>query len=213
MPPTNNTTTGCRDIPFFRKLTLALVLVFVVLMAIISIAWLAMHPHDPGFGVTSLSVTNFTVSGSRVRGRYEVGLNITNPNKIQTQVVLRRVGVLVLHDQEWRSVVVAVQPRTVFLEKKTNMSVKVDLEVRDSRKKVVPEVDLVNDWKKGVVNFNVVLSVEVRFEAGILPSKDKLLCVRCMDLDVGFLSPRKDTGKLLGIGKGCNTEMLQERHD
>ena len=56
MTPTNNTpTTRCCGNSFFRRLTLVLVSIFVIIMAIISIAWLAMHPHDPGFRLTSLS--------------------------------------------------------------------------------------------------------------------------------------------------------------
>lgn len=203
MPPTNNNTatrTG-HDNSFIRSLLLV-VIIFVIVMVIISIAWLVMHPRDPGFGVTSLSVTNFNVSDSQVRGRYEVVLTVTNPNKIKTEVVLHRAAML--YGQEWNSVA-EVQQQSVFVEKLTNKSVKVDLEVKDRHEKVVPEV-LVKDWNKGVVNFNVVLNVMVRFQAGIWPSKDKLLEVRCKDLDVEFFSPTKDTGKLLGIGKHCNTQ-------
>jgi len=180
-------------------------------MVTISIAWLVMHPHDPGFGVTSLSVTNFALSESQVRGRYEVGLTITNPNKVKTQVVLHSSGFLLLPDQ-WHSVaaVQRQQQQRVFLEKLTNESVKVDFEVKDEHKRVVPQV-LLKDWNKGVVNFNVVLKVTVIFEAGIWPSKDKKLDVCCEDLDVEFHSQAKDTGKLLGIGKNCSTKNAAER--
>ncbi|KAG4967532.1 hypothetical protein JHK87_033183 [Glycine soja] len=207
MTPTNNTpTTRCCGNSFFRRLTLVLVSIFVIIMAIISIAWLAMHPHDPGFRLTSLSVTNFALSDSQVRGKYEVGLTITNPNKIKAQVVLHRVHTLRLYGEEWHSMAaVQQQQQTVFMEKFTNKSVKVDMEVRDSRQKVVPDV-LFKNWTKGVVNFNmVVLGVKVRFQSGIWPSMDKLFDVQCMNLDVEFLSPTKDTGKLLGIGKNCHT--------
>ncbi|QCD87999.1 hypothetical protein DEO72_LG3g2539 [Vigna unguiculata] len=203
MAPTNNHRTRCGDTRFPRNVILLLVTIFVFLMAAISIAWLVMHPHDPGFAVTSLSVTNFSLSDSQVRGRYEVGLTITNPNKIITQVVLHRQGSLLLYDSELYSKA-AVQT-TVNLEKLTNKSVKVDFEVKDQHQKVVPPI-LGRDLNKGVVNFNVVLKVTVRFEAGIWPSKDELLDVTCKDLDLEFHPKTKGTGNLLGIGKNCSTK-------
>ncbi|KAK7342048.1 hypothetical protein VNO80_24990 [Phaseolus coccineus] len=205
MVPTNTHRTRCGDNRFYRKITLLLVFIFVFFMAAISIAWLVMHPHDPGFGVTSLSVTNFALSESQVLGRYEVGLTITNPNKIKTQVVLHHFGFLRIYGQWFSGTAVQRQQQRVFLEKLTNKSVKVDFEVRDQQKKVVPQV-LREDLNKGVVNFNVVLKVTVRFEAGIWPSEDKILDVCCEDLDVEFHSQTKDTGKLLGIGKNCYTK-------
>ncbi|ESW04480.1 hypothetical protein PHAVU_011G098100 [Phaseolus vulgaris] len=204
MVATNTHMTRCGDNRFYRKITLLLVIIFVFFMVVISIAWLVMHPHDPGFRVTSLSVTNFALSESQVLGRYEVGLTITNPNKIKTQVVLLHFVCLRLYDQLLSEAAVQRQQQRVFLEKLTNMSVKVDFEVRDQHK-VVPQV-LREDLNKGVVNFKVVLKVKVRFEAGIWPSKDKILDVSCEDLDVEFHSQTKDTGKLLGIGKNCSTK-------
>ncbi|WVZ02947.1 hypothetical protein V8G54_023753 [Vigna mungo] len=207
MAPTNNHRTRCADTRFPRNLILLLVTIFVFFMVAISIAWLVMHPHNPGFRVTSLSVTKFSLSDSHVRGKYEVGLTLTNPNKITTQVELHRSGFLLLYGhEEWHSVDPTQRgQRRVVLEKFTNKSVKVDFEVIDQHQKVVPPV-LVEDLNKGVVNFNVVLKVTVRFEAGIWPSKDVLLDVWCKDLDVEFHSQTKDTGKLLGIGKNCSTK-------
>lgn len=203
-PPTNSTTLGRRrsfDVGCVRGLTLTLVSIFVILMAIIRIAWLVMHQHEPSFHVMSLSVSNFAVSDSHLRGKYEVGLTIKNPNK-KIQVMLDRFQVLVFYGEVGISVA-AVQP--VYLEKMANKSVKVELVVRDSTKlvhKVVSE-DLVKEWNKGVVNFNLKMVVRARFEAGVWPAREKLLDVYCGDLDVGFISP-KDNGKLLGIGKDCN---------
>lgn len=200
-PPTSSVPTRrAYDIGFFRQLTLTVVSLFVILMAIIGIAWLVMHPHDPGFRVASLSVSNFSVSDSYIIGKYEVGLTITNPNK-KIQVILDRFNVVVLHDEAMLSVAVVQQP--VLLEKISNRSVKVELGIRKREStKLVPE-NLVKDWNKGVVNFDVKMVVRVRFEAGIWPSRDKMLGVYCGDLDVEFYSP-KDTGKLLGIGKDCH---------
>ncbi|KAL2328416.1 hypothetical protein Fmac_021843 [Flemingia macrophylla] len=208
MPPTNssNNNNTCHNNSCVRNFILVLIIIFVIAMAIINIAWLVMHPRYPGFRVTSLSVTNFIVSDSQVRGRYEVVLNVTNPNnKIITEVGFHSVAMLVLYGQEWHAVAAVQQ---VFMEKLTNKSVKVGLEVRNPHEKAVPEA-LVKNWNKGVVNLNLVLSVKVTFEAGILPSEDKLLDVCCMDLDVEFPSSTKGTGKLLGMGKNCTTRNME----
>ncbi|XP_061337350.1 NDR1/HIN1-like protein 1 [Gastrolobium bilobum] len=196
--PTGSTTRGRR--PFVRELIWMVVFIFVICMAIISIAWLVMNPHDPSFRVMSLSVTNFTASGSQLRGKYEVELNIGNQNK-KVQVILDRFEVFVFYCEVMLSVDAVQQP--IYIEKMTNKSVKVELGVvRKSSKVVVPE-GLVKEWNKGVVNFNLKMGFRVRFEAGIWPSREKLLNASCVDLYVEFSSP-KDTGKLLGIGKDCH---------
>ncbi|KAK7257590.1 hypothetical protein RIF29_31662 [Crotalaria pallida] len=187
------------DAGFVRRLTLTLVSIFVIMMSIISIAWFVMDKHDPGFHVMSLSVSNFTVSAdSKIGGKYEVKLTITNPNK-KIQVLLDRFQVLVFYGEVGLSMA-AVQP--VYLEKMANKSVNVEFVVMRDSTKLVSE-KLVKEWNKGVVNFNVKMLVRARFEAGVWPSREKFLDVYCGDLDVGFFSP-KDTGKLLGIGKDCS---------
>ncbi|XP_015953215.1 uncharacterized protein LOC107477673 [Arachis duranensis] len=184
-----------------RKLILALVLVFVLLMVIFSIVWFVMDIQEPNFQVTSFSVSNFSVSTTQLRGKYQVELAISNPNK-KIEVMLDHFNVLVYYGQVGLSVA-AMKP--VYLEKLANKTVVVSLVVRDSPRfvrKEVPE-NMVKEWNKGVVNFDVRMVVTARFEAGILPSKEKFLDVFCGDLDVGFFSP-KDSGKLLGIGKHCH---------
>lgn len=171
-------------------------------MAIIGIAWFVMHPHDPSFTVTSLSVSNFTVSDSQLTGMFEVRLTITNQNK-KIQLVLDNFDVEILYGETVLSEAEVQQP--ILLVKMSNKSMKVDMVTTNSAKfvhKVVQE-NIVEEWNKGVVNFDVKMVVRVGFEAGIWPSKEKTLCVSCGDLDVEFYST-KDTGKLLGIGKNCN---------
>lgn len=200
-PQTIGTTTRrtCCVTSFFRDLTLIVVSIFVILMAIIGIAWLAMHPHDPFLEVISLSVTNFSVSDSELRGKYELSLTITNPNK-KVQLVLDSFNVGLLYGHVLLSEA-AGQQSPLFVNKMENKCVKVELAERNSPESVMHE-DLVENWNKGVVKFNVKMGVRVRFEAGIWPSREQFLHAYCGDLNVGF-SP-KETGKLLGVGKDCN---------
>jgi hypothetical protein len=67
-----------------------------------------------------------------------------------------------------------VQP-PILLVKMSNKSVNVDLVMKNSEKLV--QENLVKEWNKGVVNFDVKMVVRVRFEAGIWLSKKKILCV------------------------------------
>jgi hypothetical protein len=90
------------------------------------------------------------------------------------------------------------------LKKSSNKDVKIKFILRDSSIKLAHN-DLVNDWNKGIVNFDVKMLARIVFEAGIWPSREKFLDIYCGNLDVGFV-PIKDKGKLLGIGKECQTE-------
>lgn len=202
-PPTRNIPTRrSSDIGFVRRLTLTVVSIFVIFMAIIGIAWFVMHPHDPSFAVTSLSVSNFTVSDSQITGVFEAGLTITNQNK-KIQLILDNFDVEILYGETVLSKA-EVQQQPILFVKMSNKSMKVELTTNSAKfvQKAVQE-NLVEEWNKGVVNFDVKMVVRVGFEAGIWPSKEKTLRVSCGDLDVEFYST-KDSGKLLGIGKNCN---------
>ncbi|CAJ2654749.1 unnamed protein product [Trifolium pratense] len=197
-PSTRNILSRSSDTGFIRRLALTVVSIFVLLMAVIGIAWFVMHPHDPSFAVTSLSVLNFTVSDSQITSMYEVRLTVTNPNK-KIQLILDDFNVVILYSEVVLSMAEVQQP--LLLVKMSNKSVNVELVMKNSVKLV--QENLVKEWNKGVVNFDVKMVVRVRFEAGIWPSKEKILCVYCEDLDVEFYSP-KNTGKLLGIVKNCH---------
>ncbi|MED6160682.1 hypothetical protein PIB30_053725 [Stylosanthes scabra] len=181
-----------------RKLILTLVLMFVLLMAIFSIVWFVLDIQEPTFQVTSFSVSNFSVSATHLRGKYQMELTIANPNK-KIDVMLDHLNVLVYYGQVGLSVA-ALKP--VYLENRANKTVSMYLVVRDSPEFV----------RKEVPESMVKMVVRARFEAGILPSKEKFLDVYCGDLDVGFFSA-KDSGKLLGIGKHCHDHEVEEEDD
>ncbi|CAK8565407.1 unnamed protein product [Lathyrus sativus] len=78
---TNETTSAQSSSAYdiIRRLTWTFVLLFLLLTLIIAIAWNVMDPHKPQFRVSTISVTNFSVSVSELKGVFEVELNITNP--------------------------------------------------------------------------------------------------------------------------------------
>lgn len=164
-----------------------------------------MDPHKPHFRVSSISVSNFTVSDSELKGMFEVELNITNPNK-KIEMIVDRFSVSVFYRSVGLSRAIVLQP--IYLKKSSDKDVKIKFILRNSSTKSAYQVvshDLVNDWNKGIVNFDVKMLARIVFEAGIWPSREKFLDIYCGNLDVGFV-PIKKTGKLLGIGKECHAE-------
>ncbi|MED6193210.1 hypothetical protein PIB30_016941 [Stylosanthes scabra] len=192
-----------------RKAIWLTVSLFLIITLIIAIAWSVLKPRPPGFRVSSVSVSNFSVSDSELKGRYEIDLNITNPNK-RVDVKVDEFIFLVCYD----TVVVSApkpvlqQPLIMYAEKMREREMKVELRLMNTapngRKK-----KMVKDWKKRVVNFNVRMKARVTYEDGIWGTKEKFLDIYCGDLDVEFFSI-KDTGKLLGVGKDCNVTALEE---
>ncbi|KAK2370097.1 NDR1/HIN1 protein [Trifolium repens] len=184
-----------------RRLTWTFVLLFLLLTVIIAIAWSVMDPHKPRFRVSSISVSNFSVSDSELKGTFEIELNITNPNR-KVEIMVDSFSVSVFYGSV--RLFGAIVPQPIYLKKSSNKDVKIKFILRDSSIKLAHN-DLVNDWNKGIVNFDVKMLARIVYEAGIWPSREKFLDIYCGNLDVGFV-PIKDKGKLLGIGKECQTE-------
>ncbi|KAJ1407491.1 Late embryogenesis abundant protein [Sesbania bispinosa] len=201
-PHTSSTPTPRSSAPnLVRALTWTFVSLFLILTVIIAIAWYVLDPHEPRFRVNSLSVSNFSVSDSQLRGRYEVELNITNPNK-KVQVMVESFNVWVCYGSVGLSRTDVLQP--IYLEEMRDKDVKVKLRLKDSSTELAHKAqDLVKDWNRGIVNFDVKMVARIKFIAGIWPTREKFLDICCGNLDVGFV-PIKDIGKLLGIGKDCH---------
>ncbi|CAI8592835.1 unnamed protein product [Vicia faba] len=207
---TNATTSAPNSSAFgiIRRLTWTFVLLFLLLTVIISIAWSVMDPHQPRFRVSTISVSNFNVSDSDLKGVLEVELNITNPNK-KVEITVDQFYVWVFYSSVGVSSAILLPP--IYLKRSSDKGVKIKFSLENSsitklgHNKVLYN-DLVKDWNKGIVNFDVKMMVRIVYEAGILPSREKFLDIYCGNLDVGFV-PTKNTGKLLGIGKDCHAEI------
>ena len=66
---------------FLGRLIFVLLSFFVIITLVIYIAWLILKPLPPDFEVDSFTVSNFTVSGSQIRGKYDIQVTLRNPNK------------------------------------------------------------------------------------------------------------------------------------
>ncbi|KAI4322466.1 hypothetical protein L6164_022158 [Bauhinia variegata] len=188
-----------------RVVTCVILVCFAGLMLSIGIAWHVIEPHEPGFRVRSLSVSNFSVSDSELEGKYDVGLTIRNPNK-KVQASLDRFKLWVCYD-EAQLAEGGVEPIHLDLEK---MGEKDVVGSGWSSGSGWGEVvgDLGKEWRKEVVKLNVKIQVGVKYEYGILPSRERVLHVYCGDLRVFFSAKSKHTGKLLSVGGGCHATSI-----
>ncbi|KAJ7981224.1 Late embryogenesis abundant (LEA) hydroxyproline-rich glycoprotein family [Quillaja saponaria] len=196
------TTTSNRSYPinFVRRLIMTLVLIFVIMSVIIGIVWIHLNPHVPEVRVSSVSVSNFTLSDSQLTGKYKVELTIRNPNK-KVDMFIDHVNVYFNYKRTQLSRVM-VQPIYVEKLKQKNMKVGLVTDPGFSVSNKVSGDDLGKEWSKGFVQYNLRMSVRIRFKYGDWPSREKLLDFFCENLNVEFFSA-KNTGKLIGVGKNC----------
>lgn len=185
-------------------LTLSAVLLFFICSAATLVAWLCLHPRPPAFRVDSLSVSGFNLSASQLTAEYRVQLNVTNPS--------RNIDLLIDHFDlrvVYRGVTLSRMTRdfSAHFRILRNRGSGVELEGEadgpndKTRRRIVG--DLGGDWSRGVITFGMKMAIRVKFRAGGWLTKQKLLSVKCKNLNVEFVSDnRKDTGELHG---GQNT--------
>ncbi|QHO31107.1 hypothetical protein HN51_019358 [Arachis hypogaea] len=194
-----------------KAMWLALVLLLIIIL-VMAIAWSVLKPQPPGFRVSSVSVSNFSVTDSHLKGKYEIDVNITNPNK-RVDVNVDHFIFFVCYDSMVVSAPEPVLQQTllIYVEKMREKDMKVELRLKDTPPAPSPRSNknMVKDWKKRVVNFNVKMKGRVRYEHVIWGTEEKFLDIYCGDLDVEFFT-MKDTGKLLGVGKDCNVTTLEQ---
>ncbi|KAJ8750055.1 hypothetical protein K2173_013970 [Erythroxylum novogranatense] len=199
--PNNNNNNGSRCV---SQLTIAIVMWFLILMLVFVIAWVVINPHSPTLRLNSLSISNITLSNSQFVANYEAAFVVYNVNK-KVNFCVDELKVRVLYGKAVVSEDEECSERQtpVCVRKMSDEEMKPELG-RDSVHSVKPRVfkDISDDWSKKLVNFNVKISLRVRYEYGIWPSKETRLEFSCMNLPVQFMST-KGTGKLMSGGKFC----------
>ncbi|XP_028808338.1 NDR1/HIN1-like protein 2 [Neltuma alba] len=184
------------------NITLYLVLLFVLLTCVIGMAWFVMNPHEPSIRVTSLSVSHFSVSDTELTGTYDIEFNVSNPNK-KIDIFLDEFSVSIRYHKAELARGTEQKPEPISLERSRGMNVKVRVVMKaDSPKlrknKVFAQV--LEDWRRMKVKFDVRMELSVRFEAGNWPPKSKLLNLNCGGVSVDFFRDGKDAGKFVGTG-------------
>lgn len=203
LPPNHNRSFLC-----VQRLMITLVLFFVLIIAVISIAWLILHPFRPVFTLNSLTISNFTLSNSRVNADYDLELSVKNPNK--------KVALIIDHFH----VYVSYQGK-IILSKNWMALVKLEKSSLDSLSTQFPKdllgysVDkklfnlLSTDLRKRLLNLTLEVKIRTRFTSEIWPTKETRMKVSCNNLNVEFEAAKESvpgTGKLNGGGEQCRVD-------
>ncbi|XP_044482010.1 uncharacterized protein LOC123208545 [Mangifera indica] len=171
-PPDHSRSSLC-----VRRLMILLVLFFVLIILVISIAWSILHPINPVFTLNSLTISNFTLSNSRVNADYDFNLSVYNPNEKLTLIIDRFHVIVKYH---YKKILSESWEKLVKLEK--------------------------TDFSKRLLNLTVEVYIRTSFESEIWPTKERRMKVSCNNLNVEFGAAEDSvtgTGKLSGGGKQC----------
>ncbi|XP_075635917.1 uncharacterized protein LOC142608099 [Castanea sativa] len=186
---------------FVSRLIFVLLSFFVIITLVIYIAWLILKPLPPDFEVDSFTVSNFTVSGSQIRGKYDIQVTVRNPNKkLDFNVEIFDIRV---NYRRTRLSQKSEALRSLFLEKSNQTSVKAELDSNLSR--YVRKNDLENlgqDLSGGVICFDVRMPVTTSYTYGNWPRMERSMLVYCQNLKVTF-SSSKLVGKLIDGREDC----------
>ena len=186
---------------FLRRLIFVLLSFFVIITLVIYIAWLILKPLPPDFEVDSFMVSNFTVSGSQIRGKYDIQVTLRNPNKkVDLYVEIFNIRVSYRRTRLSQNTKAS---RLLFLEKSNQTSVKAELDSKLSR--YLRKNDLENlgqNLSEGVICFDVRMPVSTTFTYGNWPRMERLMLVYCKNLRITFLSS-KLVGKLVDRRENC----------
>lgn len=163
-----------------------------------------LHPHPPSTRVNSLAVSGFNISSPRFTPRFDLELVVTNPNKkIVFSIdhfffLLCYRGIPLL-----RSVVDPSKDIQILGNRSSEVKFELDMKKLSDKKKGKVLRDIKGDWSRGVVSFQVKVSMRVEFRAGRWLSRQRLEEAFCKDLTVEFLAT-KETGKLHDGGRVCS---------
>ncbi|GMP99107.1 hypothetical protein CsSME_00046722 [Camellia sinensis var. sinensis] len=205
-----------RNLPFVRRLILALILLFVAITAVGWITWLILHPQEPVFHVDSLSVSNFNISDLQKNARYEVQLTVTNPNK-KINLEFETFSVSVFYKRNPLSTGSVLRPFDV--RKMNETAVKIELGSKPNENCQIrgkgTAIDMANmgrDWKQRKMSLNVEMVGLAEFKASDWLSSHRTVGVFCENLVVVFGSDdmSRMTGKLKSTGGNdyCSVSLL-----
>ncbi|KAK9999675.1 hypothetical protein SO802_019278 [Lithocarpus litseifolius] len=186
---------------FLRGLIFVLLSFFIIITLVIYIAWLILKPLPPDFEVDSFTVSNFTVSGSQIRGKYDIQVTMRNPNKKVDYYV--EIFDIRVNYRRTRLSQKSEASRLLFLEKSNQTSVKAELDSNLSR--YVRKNDLENlgqNLNRGEICFDVRMPVSTTLNYGNWPRMERSMLVYCKNLRVTF-SSSKLVGKLIDRRDDC----------
>ncbi|KAK1587167.1 hypothetical protein Q3G72_010284 [Acer saccharum] len=188
---------------FLRTILVVTVAFFVIFGSILLIFWLVVRPHLPEFQLTSLSVSNFSASQSRVTATWDARYRAYNPNKKMTVSYYDVVSYIFFKSDFLTSTQIA--PFKQDTRNQTDLTAK--FSIIDYYVDAKHVNDLNSQRTHGSVNFNVKLEAIAGFRYGAWRARRRLIRVWCNDVPVNVSSSSGGSGNLVGGPRNCKVGM------
>ncbi|CAN6445119.1 unnamed protein product [Victoria cruziana] len=176
--------------PFFRRLIIAMISVFLVVGGVLFIIWLIFRPQLPIFSVNAASVGKFNISSGQLTANFDVTFAVGNRDK-RMGISYGKINAFLYYNGE-RLAQTVLSP---FQQEKQNSTTLHAVFAIDSSF-VSDSGKLASDRSAGLVHFSFQIWSFVQFQAGGWRTRWKSLVVRCNDVEIDF--PSSATNGTLG---------------
>ncbi|KAK2653624.1 hypothetical protein Ddye_013480 [Dipteronia dyeriana] len=174
------------------------------------------HSRDPNFEVDSVTINPFDMSNnsSSHKTTTTTHCNITffvqNRNKKSFPLYFKDIKASIFYKKENIS---SIEIRPFFqLNPKENILVNANFVVSSEDMDSSVANSIVQDWKSGVVGFNVVVRGTVKIDPWTDVEENYLISVSCEEIKVGF-SSNVTTGSMSGGSRKCHVVLLNPFHE
>ncbi|GER41843.1 late embryogenesis abundant protein [Striga asiatica] len=177
----------------FVRLMLVLMIVLVASMCTMSLVmWFLFGTYAPEFEVTSLKVSNFTVTNLTLTSTWDVTVSVTNTNKDRA-IQFDQVKSLLFYKEALLGVS-DVKPFQVSQMQNTEFNLSLLVDVKNAEENRVQEgilPTLEQDYSNGMVDFSLRLALKANFTMPNMAYRQESMKVMCERMEVVFSA---DTG-------------------
>ncbi|KAL2250849.1 UNVERIFIED_CONTAM: hypothetical protein Sindi_2207200 [Sesamum indicum] len=194
-----------RDHSSFGKVMLILMIVLVGGMCMMSLVmWFLFETNIPEFGVTSLKVSNFSVTNTNLTGEWNADISVHNTNR-ELAVHFDTITSSIFY----KETLLGVSSLQSFQVKKTEKAdIKFSLSaLNDAKMQALMLPQLAEDHSKGTVLFSLILSMKANFTTPTMVYRQASLRVLCENMPISFWN---DQGNLI---EGWRSRCLIYMHD
>ncbi|KAL0410196.1 UNVERIFIED_CONTAM: hypothetical protein Slati_3609300 [Sesamum latifolium] len=168
------------------------------------VMWFLFGTNIPEFEVTSLKVSNFSVTDTNLTGEWNVDMSIHNANR-ELAVHFATITSSIFYKETLLGVS-SLQPFQVEKTEKADINFSLS-PLNDAKMQALVLPQLAEDQSKGTVLFSLVLSMKANFTTPTMIFRQDSLRVLCENMPVSFLNAQ---GKLI---EGWRSICLIHMHD
>ncbi|XP_021892440.1 uncharacterized protein LOC110810558 [Carica papaya] len=185
---------------FIPTLATALVSIYSINLAM----EISLFPKQPIFHITSLSLSNFTVSEKKLAAVWVVNVTVFNPS-FALQVAIDEIESSILYKEDDPLSITSVNGFHLGLREKKDLRMKFATTGREPVVEYPVLREMGGEWRGGTVSFSLEMTMWSTYRTGLFGwSRRVYVNPYCLGLDVGF-----DDGRLIGSGpKDCMVLML-----